>query len=125
MVENRLVLLHKTDCDDVPYALAEFQGTPACSLLICSRGHLDSLSLLMHRRRHCVLSTGRLLAGVGRSLRLYDIGKKKLLKKADNRSFPNTIVKIHTMYHVISLVALVCYTSINSPVHARVHVTGP
>ena len=28
---------------------------------------------------------GRLIAGVGKALRLYDIGKKKLLRKAENR----------------------------------------
>jgi splicing factor 3B subunit 3 len=28
---------------------------------------------------------GRLLVGVGKALRLYDIGKKKLLRKAENR----------------------------------------
>jgi len=39
---------------------------------------------------------GRLLVGCGKALRIYDIGKKKLLKKAENRSFPNLIVGIHT-----------------------------
>jgi splicing factor 3B subunit 3 len=34
---------------------------------------------------------GRLLAGVGSALRVYDIGKKKLLRKAENRNIPNTI----------------------------------
>jgi hypothetical protein len=32
---------------------------------------------------------GRLLAGVGKSLRMYDLGKKKLLKKCENRNFPS------------------------------------
>ena len=28
---------------------------------------------------------GRLIAGVGKSLRLYDMGKKKLLRKVENK----------------------------------------
>lgn len=57
-----LQLLHKTEIEDVPYAMAEFQG--------------------------------RLLVGVGRHLRLYDMGKKKLLKKCENKSLPTTIVRL-------------------------------
>lgn len=40
---------------------------------------------------------GRLLAGVGNILRLYDVGKKKLLRKCENRHFPTLIVTIHSM----------------------------
>ncbi|KAL8162187.1 hypothetical protein V2J09_013676 [Rumex salicifolius] len=39
---------------------------------------------------------GRLLAGIGPVLRLYDLGKKRLLRKCENKLFPNTIVSIHT-----------------------------
>jgi splicing factor 3B subunit 3 len=39
---------------------------------------------------------GRLLAGIGSVLRLYDLGKKRLLRKCENKLFPNTIVSIHT-----------------------------
>ncbi|KAI9057487.1 hypothetical protein FKP32DRAFT_1615311 [Trametes sanguinea] len=39
---------------------------------------------------------GRLAAGVGKSLRLYDIGKKKLLRKVENKNFPSTIVTLNT-----------------------------
>ncbi|CEF98342.1 Cleavage/polyadenylation specificity factor, A subunit, C-terminal [Ostreococcus tauri] len=38
---------------------------------------------------------GHLLAGVNNSLRLYDFGKKKLLRKLENRNFPNFITTIH------------------------------
>ncbi|KAJ8763134.1 hypothetical protein K2173_025519 [Erythroxylum novogranatense] len=41
---------------------------------------------------------GRLLAGIGPVLRLYDLGKKRLLRKCENKLFPNTIVSVHT-YH--------------------------
>jgi splicing factor 3B subunit 3 len=59
-----LELLHKTQVEEVPLALCQFQG--------------------------------RLLAGVGSVLRLYDLGKRKLLRKCENKLFPKTIVSIHT-----------------------------
>ncbi|PAN03925.1 hypothetical protein PAHAL_1G029300 [Panicum hallii] len=59
-----LELLHKTQVEEVPLALCQFQG--------------------------------RLLAGVGSVLRLYDLGKRKLLRKCENKLFPRTIVSIHT-----------------------------
>jgi len=37
---------------------------------------------------------GRLLAGVGNALRLYELGKKKLLRKCENRNFPNLVSTI-------------------------------
>ncbi|KAM0936757.1 putative transcription factor WD40-like family [Dioscorea sansibarensis] len=39
---------------------------------------------------------GRLLAGIGPVLRLYDLGKRRLLRKCENKLFPNTIMSIHT-----------------------------
>ncbi|KIL68220.1 hypothetical protein M378DRAFT_158762 [Amanita muscaria Koide BX008] len=39
---------------------------------------------------------GRLAAGVGKALRLYDIGKKKMLRKVENKSFATTIVSLCT-----------------------------
>lgn len=39
---------------------------------------------------------GRLLAGVGNVLRIYDMGKKKLLRKCENRDFPRMIKTLHT-----------------------------
>ncbi|KAE8717986.1 Splicing factor 3B subunit 3 [Hibiscus syriacus] len=39
---------------------------------------------------------GRLLAGIGSVLRLYDLGKKRLLRKCENKLFPNSIVSIQT-----------------------------
>lgn len=40
---------------------------------------------------------GRLLVGVGNLLRIYDMGKKKLLRKCENKHVPNFIVNIQTM----------------------------
>lgn len=39
---------------------------------------------------------GRLLAGIGPVLRLYDLGLKRLLRKCENKLFPNTITSICT-----------------------------
>ncbi|ORX58556.1 hypothetical protein BCR36DRAFT_318081 [Piromyces finnis] len=39
---------------------------------------------------------GRLLVGMGKILRIYDIGKRKMLKKCENKQFPNMILTIHT-----------------------------
>ncbi|KAJ3195275.1 Splicing factor 3B subunit 3 [Irineochytrium annulatum] len=44
---------------------------------------------------------GRLLVGMGKSLRIYEMGKKKLLRKCEARTFPNCIVGIHTQGHRI------------------------
>lgn len=40
---------------------------------------------------------GRVLAGVGKYLRIYELGKKKLLRKCENKHVSNFIVNIHTM----------------------------
>ncbi|KAN0091266.1 CPSF A subunit region domain containing protein [Tylopilus felleus] len=39
---------------------------------------------------------GRLVAGVGKALRIYEIGKKKLLRKAENKTFSTAIVTLNT-----------------------------
>ncbi|KAF8631249.1 hypothetical protein AX15_002576 [Amanita polypyramis BW_CC] len=39
---------------------------------------------------------GRLVAGVGKALRIYDIGKKKLLRKVENKAFATAIVSLST-----------------------------
>lgn len=39
---------------------------------------------------------GKLLAGVGNVLRLYDLGKRRLLRKCENKMFPSAINSIHT-----------------------------
>ena len=63
LLENQLQLLHKTEVEDVPLAMTEFQG--------------------------------KLLVGIGKTLRLYELGKKKLLRKCENKLFPTAIVKIN------------------------------
>lgn len=53
---------------------------------------------------------GRVLVGCGSTLRIYDLGKKKLLRKCENKHFPNMIVSVrappspaltHSLFHVI------------------------
>ncbi|CAO1634280.1 unnamed protein product [Sympodiomycopsis kandeliae] len=39
---------------------------------------------------------GRLLVGVGKTLRIYELGQKKLLRKCENRGFPTGITSLHT-----------------------------
>ncbi|KAI9020517.1 CPSF A subunit region-domain-containing protein [Hyaloraphidium curvatum] len=39
---------------------------------------------------------GRLLVGMGRILRIYDLGKKKLLRKCENKHIPQAVVNLHT-----------------------------
>lgn len=60
-----LNLIHRTEVEDMPGAIAPFQG--------------------------------KLLVGVGKVLRIYDLGKKKLLRKCENKHIPNQIVNIQTM----------------------------
>ncbi|KAL9654254.1 hypothetical protein ABK040_010286 [Willaertia magna] len=59
---GKLQLVHKTEVEDVPYAMYPFRG--------------------------------RLLVGVTNMLRIYDLGKKKLLRKCENKTFPNFITSI-------------------------------
>ncbi|TMW62173.1 hypothetical protein Poli38472_009666 [Pythium oligandrum] len=37
---------------------------------------------------------GRLLVSIGNALRIYDLGKKKLLRKCENRNFPSVIIDL-------------------------------
>jgi len=60
-----LDLVHKTQVEDVPTAIAAFGG--------------------------------RVLVGVGKILRLYDVGKKKMLRKAELRGIPNLVQSIHVI----------------------------
>ncbi|KAA1471787.1 hypothetical protein DENSPDRAFT_837869 [Dentipellis sp. KUC8613] len=39
---------------------------------------------------------GRLVAGVGKALRIYEMGKKKLLRKVENKTFASAIVSLNT-----------------------------
>ncbi len=60
---RKLVLEHSTPTEDVPTAMASFQG--------------------------------KLLVGMGTSLRIYEMGKKKLLKKSENKNFYRMITQLY------------------------------
>ncbi|CAG5958458.1 unnamed protein product [Menidia menidia] len=62
---EKLEFVHKTPVEDVPLAIAPFQG--------------------------------RVLVGVGKLLRIYDLGKKKLLRKCENKHVPNLVSGIYTI----------------------------
>jgi len=59
-----LVLLHKTEVKEVPYAMCAFNG--------------------------------RLLVGIGNTLRIYDLGKLKLLRKCECRGLPVLVTSVCT-----------------------------
>ena len=61
-------------------------GTRALTALHCTE--LDEMPLSMWPFQN------RLLVGVGRCLRLYDVGRKKLLRKCELRGFPTSITRI-------------------------------
>lgn len=42
---------------------------------------------------------GRLVVSIGRLVRIYDLGKKKLLRKCENKQFPNLVVSLQSMGH--------------------------
>ncbi|XP_014289805.1 splicing factor 3B subunit 3 isoform X1 [Halyomorpha halys] len=62
-----------------------------CGLELVHRTQVDELPTAI-----CPFH-GRILVGVGRLLRLYDLGKKKLLRKCENKHIPNMIVRIEAM----------------------------
>jgi len=65
LLGDTLQLLHRTEVEDIPMCLMEFQG--------------------------------RLLVGLGRCLRMYDLGKRKLLKKCEHKALPASIVRMQCM----------------------------
>ncbi|KAF7971621.1 hypothetical protein HWV62_20728 [Athelia sp. TMB] len=88
-------------------------GTAADTLLSprsCTSGYLrtyrfteDGAGLELLHKTECddvplavMAFQGRLVAGVGKSLRIYDIGKKKLLRKVENKTFACAIVSLNT-----------------------------
>lgn len=62
LLGDSLQLLHRTEIEDIPMSMIEFQG--------------------------------RLLVGIGRCLRMYDLGKRKLLKKCENRTLPAAVARL-------------------------------
>ncbi len=65
---------------------------------------------------------GRLLAGVGKTLRVYELGKKKLLKKCENRQFPTFITKVGVINHTTRTISNRQKVSLSAVVTAYVVV---
>ena len=78
-----LELIHRTAVDEVPYAICPFQN----KVLIGRSGS----QIKLHARNTI------LCAGVGKLLRLYDLGRKKLLRKCENKHIPHLVVDIKTV----------------------------
>lgn len=123
-IEARTVSVVHLDCNESAFSLAIVPfsarggelflmvGTAADTKVnprSCSSGYLraykftdDGAGLELHHKTEIddvplvLLSfQGRLVAGVGKALRIYDIGKKKMLRKAENK-FGTTIVTLNT-----------------------------
>lgn len=60
---DKLDLLHKTSCEDIPRAICSLQD--------------------------------RLVVGMGRTVRVYDLGKKKLLRKCESKAIPLMVTGIN------------------------------
>ncbi|KAF8557619.1 hypothetical protein OG21DRAFT_1494597 [Imleria badia] len=124
-VESKTVALIHLDNNEAAFSLAVVQfaarggelhlvvGTASDTLLAprsCSSGFLrtykfveDGAGLeLLHKTETddvplaVMAFQGRLVAGVGKALRIYEIGKKKLLRKAENKTFSSAIVTLNT-----------------------------
>lgn len=73
-------------------AIDIYRIDPTCSILeFVHRTEMDEIPGAL-----CSFQ-GRLVAGIGRILRIYDLGKKKLLRKCENKHIPNQIVNIQSM----------------------------
>ena len=72
-----LELVHKVDIDISDY-------TPLQADI--AQTEIDDVPLAL------LAFQGRLVAGVGKALRIYDIGKKKMLRKAENKVCCNCII---------------------------------
>ncbi|RHY15498.1 hypothetical protein DYB36_006057, partial [Aphanomyces astaci] len=70
--------------------LRVYRLVEGASLVLVHTTELDGIPYAM-----CEFQ-GRLLVSVGKILRIYDLGKKKMLRKCENRNFPSTIVKLTT-----------------------------
>ncbi|PWN89573.1 hypothetical protein FA10DRAFT_147967 [Acaromyces ingoldii] len=80
--ETRVTPRESKSCFLHVYRLSE-EGQ---SLVFVHKTPVDDVALVLESFQ------GRLLAGVGKSLRIYDLGKKKLLRKSENKSFSNSVI---------------------------------
>ncbi|KAJ3569371.1 hypothetical protein NP233_g5100 [Leucocoprinus birnbaumii] len=67
-----------------------FTGEDGKALELIHKTEIDDVPLAL------MAFQGRLVAGVGKALRIYDIGKKKMLRKVENKQFASAIVTLTT-----------------------------
>jgi len=73
------------------YFLIVYRFLPTtCELVFLHRTPVDALAMCL-----CEFH-GKLLVGMGDSIRLYEIGIKQMLRKCETRGFPSTIVRIES-----------------------------
>jgi len=73
------------------YFLVVYRFVPAsCELQLLHRTAVDQLPMCL-----CEFN-GKLLAGMGDCMRLYEIGIKQMLRKCEARGFPSSVVRIET-----------------------------
>ncbi|CAF0767120.1 unnamed protein product [Didymodactylos carnosus] len=125
-ISGETKFVHEFEQNESAQSLMRFEARPADTFLLIGvakdlvlnpRSHLGGviycfLVLENGERLHFIHRTvidevpgaicplaGRALISVGASLRVYEIGKKKLLKKCENKNVPNHIITLHTMGH--------------------------
>ena len=82
---THLDLVHKTPVDEVPTAIASFQG--------------------------------RILVGIGRMLRLYDMGRKKLLRKCENKVSDMNVTSLVVKVKLYVFLIVQCARGSGNAVH--------
>lgn len=86
---SKLVLAPKRSCDGG--FISVYSITQQQKLALVHKTRVDDAPLAL------AAFQGRLLAGIGNTLRLYDMGKKQLLRKCERKDIGNIICQIHAM----------------------------
>ena len=106
-----IALCRFTGHGDVPFILVGVAKDLQLNPRACNGGTVHTYRLLDEGRRLELMHItpvedvplaicsfqGRAVIGVGKLLRIYDLGKKKLLKKCENKNISNSIVTIHSL----------------------------
>lgn len=72
------------------YFLLTYQFVPTTSeLILVHRTSVENLPMCLME-----FGNGRVLAGVGKTIRLYEIGLKQMLRKSESKEFPSAVVRL-------------------------------
>ena len=105
-----IAIVKFTQCGDVPYLLVGLARNLILNPKSCPGGAIHTYQIHEEGKRLQLIHVtpvedipygiapfqGKVMISVGKSLRLYEMGKKKLLRKCENKHFPNCIVSILT-----------------------------